>query len=130
MPIPAGFSTVNAYIVVKEAGDYLDFLKRALDANELGRTVHDGRIANARLQIGESTVMVSEASERFPATYGFFYLYVDDADATFAQAIRAGAVAMMEPADMPYGDRQGMFKDPAGNVWGPSTRFDDEQFNA
>ena len=130
MPTPHGFSSVNSYIFVNDAGDYIDFLIRAFDAKELGRTIHDGRIANARLQLGESTVMVSEASERFSPTYSFFYLYVDDADAVFAQAIRAGAVPMMEPADMPYGDRQGMVKDPAGNVWGPSTRFDDDQFNA
>ena len=42
---------------------------------------------------------------------------IDDADATYERAIRAGARSVEEPMDMPYGDRRGMVEDPCGNVW-------------
>jgi PhnB protein len=61
--------------------------------------------------------MVSEASERFPATRAALYLYVADADAMMANAEQAGAKKIMDAADMPYGDRQGGVRDPSGNIW-------------
>ncbi|WP_236794926.1 VOC family protein [Amycolatopsis sp. GM8] len=70
----------------------------------------------AEVVIGDSTVMISDASVRelFPA---FLYIYVEDADATFRRAIDAGAVALEEPLDTPYGDRRAMVRDPFGNVF-------------
>jgi PhnB protein len=59
------------------------------------------------MRFGTATVMVSEASEQFPASAAAFYLYVADADAAMAIAEAAGAERIMEVADMPYGDRQG-----------------------
>ncbi len=54
------------------------------------------------------------ARDRFPA---FLYVYVDDADAAYRRALAAGAVALEEPFDTPYGDRRAMVRDPFGNVW-------------
>jgi PhnB protein len=67
--------------------------------------------------------MVSAAREEFKQTASAFYLYVEDADASFETALEHGASAISEPADMPYGDRQGGVIDPAGNVWWISARF-------
>jgi uncharacterized glyoxalase superfamily protein PhnB len=47
----------------------------------------------------------------------FLYLYVDDIDTTYERALKAGAVSLEEPGDMPYGDRRGMVEDPCGNIW-------------
>jgi PhnB protein len=47
----------------------------------------------------------------------FLYVYVDDTDATYRGALAAGATALEEPADMPYGDRRGMVTDSWGNTW-------------
>ncbi|HJQ48071.1 MAG TPA: VOC family protein [Amycolatopsis sp.] len=70
----------------------------------------------AEMTIGDSMVMVSSVLERdpFPA---FLYVYVEDADTTFRRAIAAGAVALEEPFDTPYGDRRAMVRDPFGNVF-------------
>jgi PhnB protein len=130
MALPNGFSTINSYIVVKDAEKYIDFLTNAMDGKELGRTLQDNRIANSRVKIGESIVMISEASERFPATKSAFYCYVEDADAAYKRAIENGAESIMAPMDMPYGDRHSMLVDPAGNTWFPATRFDDAKFNS
>jgi uncharacterized glyoxalase superfamily protein PhnB len=45
------------------------------------------------------------------------HLYVPDADAIYARALRAGATSMQEPADQHYGDREAGVKDPFGNHW-------------
>ena len=83
------------------------------------------RIANAQVRIGDSTVMVSEASAGFPATRSSHYLYVENADAAMSRAVAAGAVKIMDVADMPYDDRQGGITDPAGNLWWLSERLVD-----
>ena len=67
--------------------------------------------------IGDSIVLVSgagEARDEFPA---FLYVYVDDADATFASAVAAGCQVLEPPIDTPYGDRRAMVKDPHGNTF-------------
>jgi uncharacterized glyoxalase superfamily protein PhnB len=46
-----------------------------------------------------------------------FYLYVDDADATYGKMLAAGATSLEAPNDAPYGDRRAGAKDPCGNQW-------------
>ena len=53
------------------------------------------------------------------------HLYVEDVDATFAQAVAAGATAKMPPADMFGGDRYGRLSDPFGHEWAVSTHTED-----
>jgi uncharacterized glyoxalase superfamily protein PhnB len=81
--------------------------------------VPDGRPAEIR--IGDSVVMVSSAGQRelFPA---FLYVYVDDADGVYRRALAAGAAALEEPLDTPYGDRRAMVRDPSGNVFQIASR--------
>jgi uncharacterized glyoxalase superfamily protein PhnB len=76
--------------------------------------VVDGRPAEIR--IGDSRILVSTIGERdtFPA---FLYIYVADADATYARAMAAGAVSVEAPGDTPYGDRRAMIRDSFGNTF-------------
>jgi PhnB protein len=52
-------------------------------------------------------------------------LYVDDVDATAAQAVSAGAKLTKEVKDQFYGDRSGTIEDPFGHVWHISTHKED-----
>jgi PhnB protein len=121
--IPPGFNTVTPYFFVDEAADFLGFLTQGLGGREIGRHMNGDRIANAQVQLGTSTVMVSEASAAFPAMRGSYYLYVESADAAMERALSSGAVQIMAVADMPYGDRQGGVRDPHGNLWWLSQRL-------
>jgi PhnB protein len=69
--------------------------------------------------------MVSEASEKYPPMPASYYLYVENTDATMAQALAHGATLEMAVADMPYGDRQGGVRDTHGNIWWVSQRLVD-----
>ena len=124
MRIPPGYTTVFPYLVVDGAAAAIDFLVAGLGAIEIGRTVGvDGRIRNARLRFGDTTVMVSDATAEHPARPSHLYLYVENADAAVARAVAAGGRLVMAVADMPYGDRQGGVEDPGGTIWWLSERL-------
>lgn len=124
MYIPPGFSTVTPYFLVRGAARFVDFLVSGLGGTEVLRTLGpDGRIANAQVRIGTSTIMASEAAGRYPPMPSACYLYVADADEAMAQALAAGGVLEMEVGDMPFGDRQGGITDPHGNTWWISQRL-------
>jgi uncharacterized glyoxalase superfamily protein PhnB/uncharacterized damage-inducible protein DinB len=123
---PAGVPTMTPYLVVRGAPKLIDFLKAAFGAVELDRTIRpDGSVMNATLQIGDSPVMMGEATgprEPFPA---MLYVYVLDVDATYARALAAGAATVMAPADLFYGDRNAGVRDAFGNEWWIATHKED-----
>jgi PhnB protein len=106
-----GYHTLTPRMVVNDMEGAVRFLRSVFDG--------DGEIQEdrpAEIRIGDSLVMVSSVGERelFPA---FLYVYVVDADASYARALAAGAVTLEEPLDTPYGDRRAMVRDPFGNVF-------------
>lgn len=129
MNVPDDFGTVTPYVLVDGVDAYAWFLQDAFGAEETGRSVlPDGRIANCQLRFSGTTIMLGEASEVSPASRAAFYLFVSDADAAMRRAERAGAVRAMDVADMPYGDRQGGVRDPAGTLWWVSQRMTTEPY--
>lgn len=129
MHIPEGFSTITPYMFVQDAAAFVTFLKDALGAVEIGRSLRpDGKIANAQMSLGPSNFMLSECSDSYPPMPASYYLYVDDADASMARALKHGATLEMKVADMPYGDRQGGIRDPFGNIWWISQRLENSPY--
>ena len=129
MYIPDGFNTVKPYLFVSGADTFVEFLKKAFDGEELGRSIRpDGKIANAQVRIGSSTVMVSEAPEQYKSMRSSYYLYVEDADIAMEKAIENGAKLEMAVDNMPYGDRQGGVVDPFGNIWWLSQRLESKPY--
>jgi PhnB protein len=108
---PAGYRSVTPRVVVSDVTAVAGFLHAVFGATG---EVQEGRAAEIR--VGDSMILVSAAGQRepFPA---FLYVYVDDADAAFQRALAAGATALEEPLDTPYGDRRAMVRDPYGNVF-------------
>lgn len=130
MYIPKGFGTVFPYIFASNATPYLTFLERAFGAEVVGRTeMPDGTVANARVRIGQTMFMVTEARGQFKPSRAAFYIYVEDADQAHQDALTCGAVDIHAPRDMDYGDRQGGVIDPSGNIWWISTRTAREAYD-
>ena len=69
-------------------------------------------------------IMLTDASEQYPAVPGQFYLYVKDIDLVYKQTLIAGAESVMEPADQFYGDRNAGVKDSFGNTWWIGTHIE------
>ena len=125
-PIPDGFHTVTPYLVVEEVDKVIDFVKRAFAAKERFRHLRpDGKTGHAEVTIGDSIIMMGEAPEPSKAMAAMLYLYVNDADATYKQAVAAGGQSIMEPTTMFYGDRSGAVADPCGNQWWIATHVED-----
>jgi PhnB protein len=125
-PIPDGYHTVTPYLVVPGVARLIDFLKEAFDAEEMVRMPGpDGAINHAEVRIGNSAVMMGQASEEHPPMPAMLHLYVEDADAVFQRAVGAGATVLAEPEDQFYGDRMGGVKDEFGNQWWIATHIED-----
>lgn len=118
------FNTVTPYFFVHDADRFVNFLVNSFGGTEVLRTVLlDGRIANAQVHIGSSTIMASEAGGAYPPMPTACYLYMEDAEQSVQRALAASGVLEMEVADIPYGDRQGGIRDPHGNIWWISQRL-------
>jgi PhnB protein len=117
----ARYHTVTPFLNVKGAEDAIDFYKRAFGATERVRMPNpDGSIMHAELTIGDSTIMLSDAS-RQPESRSSIHLSVADCDALFERAVSAGGLQRMAPQDMFWGERYGQVEDPFGNLWAIAT---------
>lgn len=124
--VPDGYHTVTPYLVSSDAEQLLTFVKAAFGGKEKQvMRAPDGTIWHAEVLIGDSPVMLAQASPQHPAMQAGMYLYVPDTDATYRAALAAGATSTMEPADQFYGDRNAGVKDSLGNVWWIGTHVED-----
>jgi len=127
VPLPDGYHSVNPYIVVDGVERLIDFLAEVFDGVEQGEREirRDGTIGHADVRIGDSLVMLSEATPDYPARPCVQFAYVDDVDAVFRKALSAGARPITEPAEQAWGDRVGGFHDPFDNRWWVATHLRD-----
>lgn len=133
--IPDEYHSINIYIVVNGAAQAINFYQTAFGAQEKSRFVTpDGKIMHAELQIGDSTLQLSDEFQEhesdiqsphsLKATSCIIHLYVQDADKVFESAIKAGAKIKRNLDDMFWGDRYGQLIDPFGHVWSIATRIE------
>ena len=114
-----GFTSITPYIIVNGASEFIEFLKQAFAGTERLRVpMPDGRLMHAEVAIGNGIIETADANEQVSPAPTDIHLYVNDADATFAGALEAGAIAIYRPTDEhPSGDRWGALKDAFGNHW-------------
>jgi PhnB protein len=132
-PIPEGYYSVTPTLTLDNAADTIEWYKRALNAKELSRSLGpDGKVMHAEILIGNSKIMVNDVivgMKGGPKAYGGspagLWLFVENCDATFDQAVREGAQVAMAVADQFWGDRGGCIVDPAGYQWWIATRKED-----
>ncbi|MCL4817839.1 MAG: VOC family protein [Vicinamibacteria bacterium] len=130
--IPDGARTVTPYLTIKGAAKALEFYKAAFGATELMRMPGPGgMVMHAEIRVGDSAVFLSDA---FPGnksplelkgTPVAMHLYVEDCDAWWQRAVKAGCKVVMPLADQFWGDRFGQVRDPFGHLWSISTHVAD-----
>lgn len=123
-PIPEGYNTVTPYLAVHRVKETIEFLKKAFKTETLKVSAmpNGGPIMNAEVRVGNSMVMLGEKPEGQPTFPAMLYMFVEDCDAVFKSAVKAGGKTIMEPVDHFYGDRSGAVEDPSGNQWWIATR--------
>ena len=129
-PVPEGMHTVTPHLVCADAAKAIAFYQQAFNATEMMRIPGPGgKLMHACVRIGDSLVMLVDENPQWgclgplalkgsPIT---IHLQVEDVDAVFDQAVRAGAKITMPVADMFWGDRYGQIEDPFGHRWSLAT---------
>jgi uncharacterized glyoxalase superfamily protein PhnB len=120
--MPAGFRTVTPFIIHEKAPELVEFLQSTFGAQELKRGIH------SEVRIGDSMLIIAGGAAASRGNLpSALHVFVDDCDAVYARALRAGAVTIMgtqgEPADRPYGERSAFVQDAFGNYWYIATRL-------
>ena len=122
--VPEGYHTLTPQLTLDDAAKTIDWYKRAFGMEEIRRGLGpDGKIMNAELKLGNSRFMVNDPMPglKGPAAYGgspaALWIYVDDSDALFNRAVKAGAKEQIPMEDQFWGDRAGAVADPAGYTW-------------
>jgi PhnB protein len=131
-PIPSGYHSVTPYLVVNDASRAIEYYKQAFKAKETVRMAGPGgKIGHAELKIGDSMLMLSDemGGNRSPQSLGgspvSIFLYVENVDSVFNEAVKAGAKGDAPPQDMFWGDRFGKLTDPFGHQWALATHVED-----
>lgn len=125
-PIPDGYHTITPYLIVEDADKLVEFIEKVFDGKLIFKMpTEKGRIGHGEMKIGDSMLMLSEASGEWQPTTTMLHFYVDDIDAVHQKAIEFGAVSINEPKDQYYGDRSSCVKDSFGNFWAIATHIED-----
>jgi len=132
-PIPPGYHTLTPHLSVNGAAKYIDFLTQAFGAIEGGRAPGPGgKLMHAQVKIGDSILMFADHFPEMgapPIAQGHWpvvlHVYVPDADAAFARAVKAGCQVVMPLGNQFWGDRYGQVKDPFGFTWAIATHKED-----
>ena len=133
-PVPEDMHSVTPHLVCAGAAEAIEFYKKAFGAVEAARLPGPGgKLMHAMIRIGDSPVMLVDEMPEWgalgpkalngsPVT---IHLYVENADATFERAVKAGAKVTMPLADQFWGDRYGKLVDPFGHHWSVATHVRD-----
>lgn len=107
-----------SYAIVEGAERFIEFMKVVFGGEEKERHMRDEkRIAHAEVQIGDSRIMLADATEVIDASPHQYYIYVEDVDVIYGKAIEHGAESVKAPYEEDYGARAAAVKDPGGNIW-------------
>ncbi|NJO42733.1 MAG: VOC family protein [Cyanobacteria bacterium CRU_2_1] len=124
-------SAITPHLTVRDTNAAIAFYKEAFGAKEIYRMPNpEGTcIWHAEVEINGASIFLNDefpdANCLSPTTLNgspvTIHLDVDDADAWFEQAVKAGATVTMPLEDAFWGDRYGKFADPFGHHWSIST---------
>jgi PhnB protein len=117
-------TSISPMLSVRNGAKAIEFYKAAFGAAELFR-VGDENAVVAQLSVGGAEFgLADESPENLnfsPESLGGgtvrLVMVVDDPDAAFARAVKAGAKVVWAVEDQPYGWRVGRIVDPFGHHW-------------
>jgi PhnB protein len=132
---PEGYHQVTPVFWVDGGAEALAFYESAFGAKVTEKVLMPDQktLMHGELQIGDTTVMLASVSpeSKHKTAKGLggasvrYYVFIEDVDAAYKQAVEAGATPTVPVADMPWGDRWGVVVDPHGTAWGLATHIED-----
>lgn len=133
-PRQPGMSWLTPYLCVRDAKKSIAFYKKAFGFEARGVMKDKGKIMHVGMDYKKQTVLMFSPEGaggdkmRTPKTMKVVapeahYLYVDDVDATYAKAIKAGAKSVSKPENAFWGDRHAAVDDLDGHRWSLARRL-------
>ena len=112
------FGKMTPYFTVSSADLFIEFMSVVFGTVIIKRDYDDnGSVRHARLQLGESMIMLNEANPDYEVNKSQMHVYVMDVEKTYELALTNNAKSLMSPMVRPHGDLMAGFEDPCGNVW-------------
>ena len=120
-----GYPVLSSVTVLDDCARAIDWYKKVLGAKQrLRMDMPGGNVAHCELGFGDAVLMLgSPMPPQFPPKKASLSIYVKNCDATYNEALSAGARSTQEPTDQFYGDRNARFEDPFGNDWSVMTHI-------
>lgn len=135
---PAGIPQLFPYLTVKDAQKSIDFYTNAFGFHLSSETAKNdqGQIQHAEMRFGQEALIMFApegswgSAKKAPASLGMtipltLYIYCENVDALYRQAMQNGALSTMEPNDGFWGDRVCSLIDPDGYEWMFATNIAD-----
>ena len=125
-PIREGFRAITPYLFAQDAAHLIEFISKAFGGEESYRKERpDGAVIHAEMRVGDSMLMLGEATPQFGPMPASIYLYVTDSDCVYQRALSVGGISVFPIMTLPNGERYGGVKDPFGNIWWIATHVED-----
>lgn len=129
---PAGMPWLSPYLTVKDAALSLAFYRNAFGFVERHVEEDEGRIVHVEMVYQEAVILfgperVFGRSALAPVTGHYdspvdLYVYCEDVDTWYNQALGQGARPVMAPQNMPWQERLAKVLDVDGYLWSFATR--------
>ena len=122
-----GYPVLSSVTVLDDCARAIEWYKKVLGAKQrLRLDMPAGTVAHCELGFGDAVLMMgSPMQPQFPPKKASLAIYVKNCDATYNEALTAGARSLQQPTDQFYGDRNARFEDPFGNEWSVVTHIKD-----
>ena len=121
----AAKTSISPMLSVRRGAQAIEFYKKAFGAEELFRIGEEGQGVVAQMSVGGAEFWLADEAPEYlnfsPESLGGatvrMIMVVDDPDAAFARAVRAGGNIVSSVEDKEYGWRVGPVVDPFGHHW-------------
>lgn len=117
---PADHNTVNPFVIVPKAAEFIDFVTEVFDGRESTAfrvPDRDGLLIHAEVVVGDSSILICDRKPDWPFTPALLQVYVPDSQAVLDRAVAKGAT-IITPVSAFYGGYSlARFRDPWNNLW-------------
>jgi uncharacterized glyoxalase superfamily protein PhnB len=124
---PDDMAQIVPYLYYEDAGAAIEFMEKAFgfEIDFAFRNPDDNRVLTAKVRTGRGVILVGPGMKPFGTcavpnpefVSTMIYVYVNDLDAHYARAKKAGARIWAEPNVHFGGNRQYTASDPGGHRW-------------
>lgn len=117
---PGGGATLNPFVVVEAAADFIDFVVEVLGGVEVADArspLPDGLLIHGEVAMGDAHLLLVDRQDGWPNQPGLLQLWVDDVAGTLADAADRGARVVTPATPFFAQSTLGRMVDPWGNLW-------------